>query len=255
MYYDPYNEVEMHYVYAQELEGIPFIGRAFNIPEDNISDTSTFANNGVLNHSVTIADTSYSDLLSALNAWVDANNTEGQYLHWVADTAMVNGGFPMLEQLPITTTQTSCLTSGWNWWAPMVQTTVDDLEAALCGTLVQVKPQDDPLGENLAMGEMYRIQTSAPCNLTLTGIRLSSATVSITNGPNWFGYTGNEPVAIATVFDSTFGPTAGDKIISQDGGFAIYNGTAWEGTLTTLQPGHGYVYVSNASGTKTVVFE
>ena len=255
MYYDQYNEVEMHYVYAQELEGIPFIGRAFNIPEDNISDTSTFANNGVLNHSVTIADTSYSDLLSALNAWVDANNAEGQYLHWVADTAMVNGGFPMLEQLPITTTQTSCLTSGWNWWAPMVQTTVDDLEAALCGTLVQVKPQDDPLGENLAMGEMYRIQTSAPCNLTLTGIRLSSATVSITNGPNWFGYTGNEPVAIATVFDSTFGPTAGDKIISQDGGFAIYNGTAWEGTLTTLQPGHGYVYVSNASGTKTVVFE
>ena len=152
-------------------------------------------------------------------------------------------------------TQTSALAQGWNWWAPMTQATVAHIEAALGDTLLQVKPQNDPLGENLAMGEMYRIQTSAPCNLTLTGIRLSSATVSITNGTNWFGYTGNEPAAIATVFGSTFGPSTGDKIISQDEGFAVFNGTAWEGTLTTLQPGHGYVYISNSSGTKTVVFE
>lgn len=246
-------------VYYPRNHGIPVVGT--HEPQEQsciLIDTMGFDLYDaayMFDNAIVINNTEYTDLLSALNAWVDANNTEGQYLHWVADTAMVNGGFPMLEQLPITTTQTSCLTSGWNWWAPMVQTTVDDLEAALGGTLVQVKPQDDPLGEDLAMGEMYRIQTSAPCNLTLTGIRLSSATVSITNGPSWFGYTGNEPVAIATVFDSTFGPTAGDKIISQDGGFSIYNGTAWEGTLTTLQPGHGYVYVSNASGTKTVVFE
>ena len=152
-------------------------------------------------------------------------------------------------------TQESTLAQGWNWWAPMVQAPVADIEAALGDTLLQVKPQNDPLGENLAMGEMYRIQTTAPCNLPLTGIRLSSATVSIAPGNNWFGYTGNAPATIATVFGSTFGPTIGDKIIAQDEGFAIYNGTAWEGTLTTLQPGHGYVYVSNASGTKTVVFE
>ena len=43
----------------------------------------------------------YTDLLSALNAWVDANNTEGQYLHWVADTTMVNGGFPIFEEIPM----------------------------------------------------------------------------------------------------------------------------------------------------------
>ena len=167
------------------------------------------------------------------------------------------GSWPDWYQLPFTasTTEEQPLAQGWNWWAPMVQTTVNDLEAALGDILVQVKPQNDPLGENLAMGEMYRIQTSASCNLTLAGIRLSSVTVNINNGANWFGYTGNAPIAIATVFGSAFGPVAGDKIISQDEGFAIYDGTSWSGTLTQLQSGKGYVYVSEASGTKSVEFE
>ena len=37
-------------------------------------------------------------LLDALNAWVDENNTESQYRHWVADTAGVNGGFPIFAE-------------------------------------------------------------------------------------------------------------------------------------------------------------
>ena len=40
----------------------------------------------------------YSDLVNALNAWVDENNSEGQYLHWGADTAGVNGGFPIFAE-------------------------------------------------------------------------------------------------------------------------------------------------------------
>ena len=87
------------------------------------------------------------------------------------------------------------------------------------------------------------------------GLPITNATVTINQGSNWFGYTGSETTAIATVFGSTFGPATGDKIVSQNEGFAIYDGTAWSGTLTQLQPGHGYVYISNASGTKTVVFE
>ena len=100
---------------------------------------------------------------------------------------------------------------------------------------------------------MYRIQTHEACDLTLSGMSVASASTDIHSGLTWFGYT-SAPRPIAQAL-SGFQPANGDKIISQDGGFAIYNGTAWEGTLTTLQPGHGYVYVSNASGTKTVVFE
>ncbi len=38
----------------------------------------------------------YNDLLIALNAWVDANDTSECYFLWEADTAGVNGGFPIL---------------------------------------------------------------------------------------------------------------------------------------------------------------
>ena len=38
---------------------------------------------------------SYSDLLSALNAWVNANNEDGKYRHWAADTEEINSGYPI----------------------------------------------------------------------------------------------------------------------------------------------------------------
>ena len=41
----------------------------------------------------------YTDLVEALNAWVDANNPDDAYLNWLEDTAMVNGGFPLLETI------------------------------------------------------------------------------------------------------------------------------------------------------------
>ena len=43
-------------------------------------------------------------------------------------------------------------------------------------------------------------------------------------------------------------PVEGDKIVSQDQGFAIFNGSSWEGTLSTLESGKGYVYIRMVSG-------
>lgn len=54
----------------------------------------------VLQEQISVGDSTYSDLLSVLNAWVDANNQDSIYCHWVADTAMVNGGFPIFAPLP-----------------------------------------------------------------------------------------------------------------------------------------------------------
>lgn len=61
----------------------------------SVSDTTSFSNAGVLNKSIGIGEVSYNNLLSALNAWVDANNSEGQFRHWMTDTENVNGGFPV----------------------------------------------------------------------------------------------------------------------------------------------------------------
>ena len=42
----------------------------------------------------------YSDLQAVLNAWVDANNTHGKYLHWVADAMNTNNGLPIFNEIP-----------------------------------------------------------------------------------------------------------------------------------------------------------
>ena len=52
----------------------------------------------ILNNPVNIAGDNPTNLIDALNAWVDANISKGQYLHWVADTANVNDGYPILKQ-------------------------------------------------------------------------------------------------------------------------------------------------------------
>ena len=152
---------------------------------------------------------------------------------------------------PQTVTQSISLVQGWNWWAPTVETTLEALQAALGDTLMQIKSQGGTPTE-LVLGQMYRIQTSAPCQFTLSGLPATGVEVTITQGCNWFGFTGTEPLSLTAL---GINPATGDKVVSQDAGFAIYNGNAWVGTLTSLQPGKGYVYVSVASLNKTMSFE
>lgn len=160
-------------------------------------------------------------------------------------------------------TQEVLLAQGWNWWAPTVEATLQDLETALgangltivsenSGTLSYADGQWSGTLESLVLGQMYRINTSSPCEFTLTGAKPASVEVSLAHGAHWFGFTGSAPTAVGTVFGTAFGPVAGDKVVSQNGGFAIYNGTAWQGTLTTLLPGFGYVYVATENKTLTI---
>ena len=143
------------------------------------------------------------------------------------------------------------LEAGWNWWAPTVATSVEELQTALGDNLQSIQSQNGTPTGSLVAGQMYKIQTTTACTFTLSGTPFTNASVTITNGINWFGCIGTESLSLTALGIS---PATGDKIISQDGGFAIYNGNIWSGTLTTLQPGRGYVYYSTASQQKTLVF-
>ena len=151
---------------------------------------------------------------------------------------------------PQIVTQSISLVQGWNWWAPTVEMTLEALQAALGDTLMQIKSQGGTPTE-LVLGQMYRIQASASCQFTLSGVPGTRVDVTITHGCNWFGYPGTESLSLG---DLDISPTTGDKVVSQDAGFAIYNGNAWVGTLTSLQPGKGYVYISVATQSKTLTF-
>lgn len=136
--------------------------------------------------------------------------------------------------------------SGWNWWAPMVQIDAAQLRATLNSKLQHLMTKTGEVATDAVLepGQMYRIQTNeAVDGVMLTGVP-TTASISIGEGSSWIGYTGGTTTDISeTLASYGITPNVGDKIISQDNGFAIYNGTTWEGTLTTLESGKGYVYV------------
>ena len=80
----------------------PLIGTSADGDPLSVTDTAsvTVVNDSVvLLHSVAVGQTYYDNFLDALNAWVDTYDTTGIFLHWVADTSGVNGGFPIFEDI------------------------------------------------------------------------------------------------------------------------------------------------------------
>ncbi len=189
-------------------------------------------------YSVTFEDYDGADDIGRIAIFVDCERYGwSQYWLWVDNIAVEPLGAELV--------------AGWNWWAPTAETTVADLATALDENLLHVMAETGELTSgNLVPGQMYRLQVEADCTLPATSTPASSASVSLAPGAHWFGFIGSETSVTAAFAD--FEPVAGDKVISQNDGFAIFNGTEWVGTLATLVPGKGYVYVSNAEVSKTL---
>ncbi len=117
-----------HNVYAQQTDNTHFGGRIFNVPAGHITDTAFIVNN-TLQIPVAISEVSHTDLLAALNAWVDANDTAGIYRHWAADSANVNGGFPVFAAIPCTmvTSSDSIVVCDSYTWHGITYTTSTEL--------------------------------------------------------------------------------------------------------------------------------
>ena len=243
------------------------------------TNNSSFSGSGTtwtLNNPPYIHGEFRTDLLDALNAWVDANNTNGEYLHWVADTAMVNGGFPILEQLPATTMQTAELSSGWNWWSTYVQLGTDglsNLETGLGNNADQIKSWQDGYVNRMEYqgyvfwsgslnavhnDQMYMIHTNEACPLQMTGIPVSLVNTPITLNPgwNWIGFPSSLDLPVSDAL-SLFDPQPSDVIKGRNGyaSFVIYGSYSfWSGSLSSLVPGQGYKYYSNSGTPKTVAY-
>lgn len=170
-----------------------------------------------------------------------------------------------VEETPaILTNQTVELHQGWNWFAPIADIALEQLETALGDNGISINSQNQFVrydvedeewsGDLLALvpGQMYKIEVSANCNFTLTGIPTTSITINIEHGSNWFGYTGSETVTIEEALIG-FTPVEGDKITSEDGKFTIYEDDEWGGDLLNLVPGKGYIYISQDTESKQFI--
>lgn len=156
--------------------------------------------------------------------------------------------------------QSVALAQGWNWVSFYVEITLEELMAKLVeavpGTPISIrsltqtvvyKPNTGRWSGNLTqldLSQMYRISVNTDCVMELEGTLVNPADhpVTISNGTNWIAFPLNESMTVANAFAGF--AVNGDQVKSVSLG-AKYRNNRWVGTLTTLEPGVGYIYISN----------
>jgi endonuclease I len=161
--------------------------------------------------------------------------------------------------------QTDDLTTEWTWWSTYLDISLAELETAMGNNGLHIVSQygsasylpgygwDGSL-TTLEPAKMYMIEISAPFTLTLEGLPVNTAhhPVTLVPGYSWIGYPLAHSMSINEAL-AGLSPNIGDVIKSQNG-MAMYTGISWQGTLTSLEPGKGYIYKSNATSNKTFCF-
>jgi hypothetical protein len=91
---------------------------------------------------------------------------------------------------------------------------------------------------------MYKLKANQAATLGLTGkiVKPAEYPVKIQSGWNWIGYNASFNVSVNDAF-AGLSPANGDQVKGQSG-FALYQDYEWVGTLKTLAPGKGYMYLS-----------
>ena len=170
-----------------------------------------------------------------------------------------------------TVQQIVSLVAGWNWWTAPVDADnlLTQLEQGLGANGIKIIAKDGSYRTYMAslgrwvgtlsgvtVGQMYKIQTNASCDITLTGISVNPSEYPITIKPGftWIGFTPSVSLSVNEAM-SGYTATNGDVIKSKNGNYATYIGSLnrWVGSLT-LEPGMGYIYESKATGNNTLVF-
>ena len=94
--------------------------------------------------------------------------------------------------------------------------------------------------------KMYYIVMEEACEITLEKMLLNPAEHPITivgNGAsNWIGFPFSESMTLTDAFASL--PPANNDNVKSPGVNAGYSRGSWRGGLSSLEPGHGYLYVS-----------
>ncbi len=132
---------------------------------------------------------------------------------------------------------------GWNWIAPTVEISVEAMQDVLGDDAIILREEGNT-SETVSPGQMVKVYVNEDGMYNLTGRPIAPHITVDNPGVYWIGFTGEPQGSLAQTIINLLGitPLNGDKIISQDGGFAIY-GPSWKGTLTGLVSGRGYIYV------------
>ena len=155
--------------------------------------------------------------------------------------------------IPSSLTQELSLSAGWNWISHCISTPVSLGWLASAERIMSQTEEnynDPQLGmvgsiNSLMPGKAYKVKTPAGLATTVSGRLhdLAVAPIEMEKGWNWVSYPYYKSM---TLQNAIVGAEEGDYIVSHQDGFAEYADGQWQGTMSSLTSGNGYLYKSSS---------
>ena len=230
----------------------------------------TISGTGTYNHFSSCTLTATTNTGYAFRSWNvngETVSTENPYTFTVSGAVELTANFDAQE--------TTTLDNGWTWWSTSIEMSDFDgltmLEESLGHNGLMIKSANKfvqnyypSTGYDYWFGQLtsddftnassYMIQTSASCEVTMTGTYAdpSDHPIQLYPGWTWIGYPCGTEQSAASAF-ANFTPTVNDKVKSQYAFSTYYDNYGWFPEFTMTQ-GEGYLYQSLASNTRTLTF-
>ncbi len=163
------------------------------------------------------------------------------------------------------------LQKGWNWYSTYIdvrrESGFEKLTDGLDTNGVVIKSQtqfvtyydgydtwDGSLTE-VDNKNMYMIDMSTEHYLMMEGVisNVSQTSMTLKPGWNWISYPIDKTQTLTRSLKD-FTPKDGDYFKSQTGYATYYEGYGWDGSLLSLEPGQGYMYMNNDTVEKTLTY-
>ena len=229
----------------------------------NLEGAGTVTGEGEYLYGTDVTLTATANAGYAFNNWTlegEVVSTEPTYTFTVTGSVVVTASFNVV--------QTQQLVQGYNWFSTFVEITLDDLKAALVaalpGTTISINSQSDGSTtyngarwrgslNSLDLSQMYMINVTADCVVTVEGLPIDPSVHVATIHPNfnWMAFPLRQGMTLTNAFAGFV--VNGDMVISQSNGSSTYF-NHWRGSLNGLEPGKGYMYKSNVQGDRTFTF-
>lgn len=155
--------------------------------------------------------------------------------------------------LPTSISQELSLSAGWNWISHCISSPVSLGWLASAERIMSQTEEnynDPQLGmvgsiNSLMPGKAYKVKIPAAQTTTVSGKLhdLAADPIEMEKGWNWVSYPYYKSM---TLQNAIVGAEEGDYIISHLDGFAEYADGQWQGTMSSLTSGNGYLYKSSS---------
>ena len=233
----------------------------------------TFVTDGTYTYNVYRNDLCIANNVNG-TSYSDADVMDGAYSYYLK-TNYYGGETTASNQATVvignsTITQTAALTTGWNYFSANIEITMDDLKAALVeavpGTDIMIKGKSANASykastnrwtgrlTSLDLSQSFRIQVAEACEITMQGLPVDPAEhpATVVSGANWIAFPLTESMTLNNAFA---GFAVNNDVLKSKGSTSQYKNGRWMGSsLTTLEPGQGYIYISSQAGNRILTF-